>query len=303
MLAVLGEHSAVAQTFVPLSVTINPTHFHCYQVLNPPPFTKAVALRDQFQRAQPVIVGRAALLCAPVQKNEEPAKDRTTHLLCYQIEGAKPASKTVVFTDQFNSQRYRIGNSQLLCVPGTKRVVSQTAQLVPMRPCLVSPPPAPGVRFGTRNLALGADVPAGTNQDIELLVNSHQTGVAPLFQFGINGPTSDEFEVCISTTQHAPVLLGSAVTWTVEDPVDPGKNTLWATAIFSQFAIALQSTIGGTNVNGHAVIKVDISAQQIRNALIGRLNPGMPGFPSGRTLIIINLGGTTFGLHITVGQQ
>ncbi len=105
---------------VPAATALNPEHYHCYALkpIHTPP--KTVMLHDQFQTAPKVVVGDPVMLCAPVQKNEEPSPDMTTHLVCYQIEGAKPANKRVRVDNQFGTQILDVTNSQLLCVPSLK---------------------------------------------------------------------------------------------------------------------------------------------------------------------------------------
>lgn len=62
------------------------------------------------------------MLCAPVQKNDEPTPDMATHLICYQIEGAKPVNKRVQISNQFGKNVFEVTDSRLLCLPTLKTI-------------------------------------------------------------------------------------------------------------------------------------------------------------------------------------
>jgi hypothetical protein len=253
-------------------------------------------LRDQFQTT-PVFTTKPVILCAPVQKNEEPVKDPRTHLLCYQIEGARPPNKTARLSNQFGTVFLRVFNSRLLCVPSLKVLTAASQTLTPQQPCLVAPPNPPGVRYGTTNLALGADLSPGVRQDVLLIVET-SSGAPPVFQFDVGGPTSDAFEICVSRPGPSLVPEGSLVTWTVEDPNDPAKMTPWAT-LLNSFVSPLQ-TQAFSLVQGHGVLRVVVTAAAINNFITTQIPPG---YPSGRVLIVIPVGGATFQLAIDVGHQ
>jgi hypothetical protein len=101
-------------------------HYKCYRVREEPAFAEAnVGLRDQFV-TETVNVRGAELFCTPVTKVrasgervEAPRPDE--HLVCYGIRAAGSLPFRFVFTrDQFGSQRLRLQDRQLLCVPTTQ---------------------------------------------------------------------------------------------------------------------------------------------------------------------------------------
>jgi hypothetical protein len=101
-------------------------HYKCYRVREEPPFGEAnVFLRDQFL-TETVEVRGAELFCTPVKK-ERASGERVVpprpneHLVCYAIRASGSLPVRFVFTrDQFGSQRLRLQNQQLLCVPTTQ---------------------------------------------------------------------------------------------------------------------------------------------------------------------------------------
>ena len=101
---------------------IDPTHYQCYKVepagsLRP----QQVRLKDQFTSTS-VRLGTLAFLCAPVEKNGEPARDPNTHLACYTVPPTR-ANKRVEVTHQFGPHRMTVVTSSLLCLPSSKRVL------------------------------------------------------------------------------------------------------------------------------------------------------------------------------------
>ena len=63
-------------------------------------------------------------LCTPVQKNGEPVKNPTVHLMCYLGHGSpRTVSRRGVFvTDQFGPRRVDTGHERELCIPSEKNV-------------------------------------------------------------------------------------------------------------------------------------------------------------------------------------
>jgi hypothetical protein len=102
---------------------VNPTHFLCYRVSQAAPLKPpaSVKLSDQFG-AFGSKIGNAMFLCTPVSKNGEEVKDKTTHLVCYQVL-AKNAGKKVKITHQLGTQVLTVGGSVTLCLPSTKEVM------------------------------------------------------------------------------------------------------------------------------------------------------------------------------------
>jgi hypothetical protein len=101
---------------------VNPTHYQCYKVEAPTKQITLKVLRDQFGTATPVKVGTPLFLCAPTDKNGVAAKDRTTHYLCYEDEGVKPANKKAQITNQFGTIPVSILAPVMLCVPSLKKI-------------------------------------------------------------------------------------------------------------------------------------------------------------------------------------
>jgi hypothetical protein len=113
--------SAHAQSRNPPGV--NPSHYQCYRVSEQEPFNpREIRLRDQFGTTTVKIV-KPAFLCAPVEKNGVPPRDRQTHLVCYEEEGGKAADKQVSMTNQFGKETLSVKDPALLCVPSRKQVL------------------------------------------------------------------------------------------------------------------------------------------------------------------------------------
>ena len=79
-------------------------------------------LRDQFG-ASTVKVVKPVFLCTPVEKNGVPARDKRTHLVCYEEEGGQAADKRVGVTNQFGKEVLSVDGPALLCVPSLKQVI------------------------------------------------------------------------------------------------------------------------------------------------------------------------------------
>jgi hypothetical protein len=121
-LAIIAGASAPARAQGQNPPGVNPTHYQCYRVSEANPLkAQQVKLRDQFA-ASGVKLGKALYLCAPVEKNGVPPKDKDTHLICYSIEG-KAANKKVSVTHQFGTQTLTVGGVVSLCVPSIKKVL------------------------------------------------------------------------------------------------------------------------------------------------------------------------------------
>jgi hypothetical protein len=117
---VLGSGAAFAQHNPP---GVNPEHYACYRVSPAKPFkVQKVALNDQFGGTTAYVV-QEALLCTPVSKNDEPIKDKTTHLMCYVLKANKSANKAVSITNQFGTFVMKVGLLTQLCVPSLKKVI------------------------------------------------------------------------------------------------------------------------------------------------------------------------------------
>lgn len=110
----------------PAETPTDTQHYKCYRVEERPRLTEeTVDLVDQFG-TQRVVVRRAELLCNPATKERAngervvaPRPDK--HLVCYGINPVTAFQARNVFTrDQFGSQRVRIFDPHMLCVPSTK---------------------------------------------------------------------------------------------------------------------------------------------------------------------------------------
>jgi hypothetical protein len=101
-------------------------HYKCYFVRENTVFAESgVTLRDQFG-TEVVNVRGTELFCTPVRK-ERASGERVSpprpdeHLVCYGIRASTTVPFRTVFTrDQFGSQRLRLGDRQVLCVPSTQ---------------------------------------------------------------------------------------------------------------------------------------------------------------------------------------
>jgi len=118
-IAVLGMSAAHAQKDPP---GVNPEHYSCYRVSAKPFKAQKVSLSDQFGNTTAYVV-QESLLCTPVSKNEQPIKDKVTHLMCYTLKADKSANKAVSITNQFGTFTMKVGQLTQLCVPSTKKVL------------------------------------------------------------------------------------------------------------------------------------------------------------------------------------
>jgi hypothetical protein len=102
---------------------VNPTHYQCYRVTERDPAFKerAVKLRDQFGGSDAKVL-KPVMLCAPTDKNNLAARDKTTHYLCYEDEGPKPPEKVAEITNQFGKEVVVVNGPTMLCVPSLKRL-------------------------------------------------------------------------------------------------------------------------------------------------------------------------------------
>ena len=115
-LLVAGSLPASAQT-------LNPTHYQCYPIKTETPFQpREVRVVDQFGRATVKVVAPESL-CAPTSKNGEPVTDKTTHWVCYILEGGKLAGKQVALKNQFGKFKAFVDTATRLCVPTAKKVL------------------------------------------------------------------------------------------------------------------------------------------------------------------------------------
>jgi hypothetical protein len=110
----------------PAAAPADRQHYKCYRVEEDPPLTEErVELEDQFGVLR-ALVRRAELLCNPVTKTRdgrapEPPPRPEDHLVCYGIAEEAPFAARNVFTrDQFVTQRVRVFDPEVLCVPSTK---------------------------------------------------------------------------------------------------------------------------------------------------------------------------------------
>jgi hypothetical protein len=119
-IAALATTAAQAQKDPP---GVNPEHYSCYRVSPAKPFkAQKVTLSDQFGNST-VYVVQEALLCTPVSKNDQPIKDKVTHLMCYTLKADKSANKAVSITNQFGTFTMKVGQLTQLCVPSLKKVL------------------------------------------------------------------------------------------------------------------------------------------------------------------------------------
>jgi hypothetical protein len=125
MRIVLSSAALLVAGSLPASAqTLNPTHYQCYNIKQETPFEpRQVTLADQFGRSSVKVVV-PVWLCTPTRKNNEKITDKTTHLLCYQIEGGALAGKNVALKNQFGKFKAFVEQSQILCVPTLKKVLT-----------------------------------------------------------------------------------------------------------------------------------------------------------------------------------
>jgi hypothetical protein len=101
---------------------VDPTHYQCYRVSQIKQIkAKSVKLADQFTK-QTAQISRATFVCAPVEKNGEPPKDKDTHLTCYTVP-AKNAGKKVRMIHQLGEHDLAVGGSVFMCLPSIKKIL------------------------------------------------------------------------------------------------------------------------------------------------------------------------------------
>lgn len=102
---------------------VNPQHYQCYNVTDPRPATpRTVLLQDQFGRVE-TATGKPVLVCNPVSKNKEQAKDTVTHLVCYEIRARRVPRRQVQIVNQFGIDTLPVDAPRMLCLPSTKLIV------------------------------------------------------------------------------------------------------------------------------------------------------------------------------------
>jgi hypothetical protein len=113
-------------TAPPTAQPVDTQHYKCYSAFEPTPRPEElVDLADQFGTTR-YGVRAARLLCNPVTKQRvnrlaEPAPRPDEPLVCYALRKLTTFSPVRVYTrDQFISQRVRVKNPLLLCVPSEK---------------------------------------------------------------------------------------------------------------------------------------------------------------------------------------
>lgn len=97
-------------------------HFQCYEVFGLEVDTTSHWLDDQFATVQKFL-GPATRLCTPVSKDGEAIPDSSLHLVCYPIADGHNVDTTVLATNQFGTDRLRVGIAKELCVPTEKRLI------------------------------------------------------------------------------------------------------------------------------------------------------------------------------------
>jgi hypothetical protein len=105
-----------------------------------------------------------------------------------------------------------------------------------------------------------------------------------------------EMVVCIAPPPQ-PTHLGATVTAALKSPMPLGSGpaNFWQNVLFSFFVTPLQNN----QVNTAGVVKVDVPAQQLYNAIIN----SPPGFSQGEVAITVNLATGPHTLDITVGHN
>lgn len=101
-------------------------HFKCYRVKGESALA-VVSLKDQFQRAGNLAVGRPIMLCNPALKvhgaNTFPILHPKAHLVCYKIT-VVPFQINVQTKNQFRAEPLAVGNPNMLCVPSKKKILT-----------------------------------------------------------------------------------------------------------------------------------------------------------------------------------
>ena len=102
-------------------------HFWCYPISGAS-LQRPVSLSDQFQ-SEDVVVDKPELFCNPVAKtignNTTRIQNAAAHLTCYNIRlPQSTTARQIPIKDQFESDTFTLTNTQLLCLPSTKTLVS-----------------------------------------------------------------------------------------------------------------------------------------------------------------------------------
>ena len=99
-------------------------HFQCYEAWKLGGGSQIrVNLKDQFGEDDR-IMGEVMLLCNPVDKNGEGIGLEEQHLVCYRVHPDQEPIRDVDVEHQFGKERIRVGDSELLCLPATKKIVN-----------------------------------------------------------------------------------------------------------------------------------------------------------------------------------
>lgn len=116
------DHNSVPSELDPLNIN----HFKCYspkESQGTPKFEKQnVDMTDQLGSLT-MTVYKLAMLCSPVDKNNEGVVDNKNFLMCYnlkQIKGEPRFDPVKVFTNnQFGPEKLKAEKPQRLCLPST----------------------------------------------------------------------------------------------------------------------------------------------------------------------------------------
>jgi len=123
-----------------------------------------------------------------------------------------------------------------------------------------------------------------------------------MLQLDAGGPQfSDAFEICVVTNPPArnTHLGGSFVTGMLLDPSPSGGSSGPVNFWNNVFASLLIRPLQDNRTSPSGVLKVDVPAQNLRNAIS---NPP-PGYSSGRMLITINPGDGAHQLDLTIAPR
>src|SRR5256885_9000057 len=117
---IINFTGAEAQSPNPPGIKLD--HYQCYRVSPATRFRpRKVRLADQFGRSEAAII-REQMLCAPVEKNNEPMLNKQDHLVCYVVHGGKDARKKVEVINQFGKAVLQVVGTVTVCVPSSKTV-------------------------------------------------------------------------------------------------------------------------------------------------------------------------------------
>ncbi|HJQ85408.1 MAG TPA: hypothetical protein VKA21_15080 [Candidatus Binatia bacterium] len=107
-------------------------HYKCYKVRVTPgtprfPERVTVTVTDQFNGSEKTLkLKKPRHLCTPVEKNDEPIKHPTVHLMCYLARGTPktPRHQGVFLTDQLTARRLDTVREREICIPTEKTLSS-----------------------------------------------------------------------------------------------------------------------------------------------------------------------------------